>query len=274
MNLFAIHVLQTHDSISSQSKRNFIEAINTVQRTSFANEEQAKVEFDNTATTSFLLKNGVFQEKELVNDAHIIPTLDRPIIEESVNQALSLIGDVNINLLNLLNSVIGSISVYSIPERDGGSISNAIGHIWLSPLKEWDRRYYGEMLVHELIHNCVFLEDMVRTIMPNTNLLGVEDALSISAIRQTRRPYDKSFHSACVVTGIMYYYNQIGESERGLQYLPSLRNTVTDLQKSYSKLAEQNLFVLSPNGYDILNDLQTFSQDLDYSVFENSLSLS
>jgi len=272
MNLLASHVLQKPHGDILNSKSDFIKAINTIQKTSIANELNAKMEFDNKDIIGFLLKNGVFNDDELINDSHIIPFAERALIENSINEALLLIRKANLNLFKLLHSVIGTIAIQSIPERDGGSISNGIGLIWLSPLKEWDSKYYGEMLVHELVHNCVFLEDMVRGIMPNTELLGMEDALSISAIRQTRRPYDKSFHSACVVSGIMYYYTQIGESEKATQFLPSLRNTLEDLRKSYDRLAEQNQYVLSQNGYEILNEIYSFSKELEYSVFENSLA--
>jgi hypothetical protein len=272
MNLLASHVLQTRETGKFNHKRDFIEAINVIQKTSFANNLTAKVEFDNQNIVNFLVRNGVFNENEIIGNANIIPFNERSIIESSINDALSLIRKTNVNLFNLFHSIIGSIAVHSIPERDGGSISNGIGLIWLSPLKSWDSKYYGEMLVHELIHNCVFLEDMVRGIMPNTDLLGIDDALSISAIRQTRRPFDKSFHSACVVSGIMYYYTQIGDPEKAMQFLPSFRNTLGDLKESYEKLAKNGQYVLSQNGCEILNEMYSFSKELEYSVFENSLA--
>jgi len=271
-DLFTSHVFKARSANCLRTKKEFIGAINTVQRTAFSSEEFVKIEFDNGLITTFLSNNEVFEPEHLLADKHITPKYARKEFEHSINRAISIIQDVNPGLYQLLNSIIGTIAVYSIAERDGGSISNGIGLIWLSPQREWDEEYYGEMLIHELIHNCIFLEDMVRGVMPNTDLLGIEDALSISAIRQTRRPYDKAFHSACVVAGIMYYYFMLGKLEKASEYRASLLTTLDSLQISYERLRAKEQSVLSPNGYEILKELHDFSQAFDYSQIEKSLS--
>ncbi len=272
MSLLVSHVWGSAIMPSQTLKGQFISAINTIQGTSFSGGDQINVEFDNRITSDFLYKNGVFNEHEVLNDTHIIDMQVRLSIENSIFEALSLIQIADSNLFKLLNQLVGSVGVYSIPERDGGSISNAIGLIWLSPLREWQKIYYGEMLVHEFVHNSVFLEDMVRGVLPNNDLLGVDDALSISAIRQTKRPYDKSFHSACVVIALMYYYYQIGYTVKANSYLPQLRTTIQSLKNSYERLASRNLYVLSPNGFEILKEMELFATNNDFSVIEKSLS--
>jgi hypothetical protein len=81
----------------------------------------------------------------------------------------------------------------------GGTVSNRIGLIWLAPKPEWTDYTWLENLVHEFVHNAIFVEDMVyRLLVAGGDRLEQPDALAISAIRQTKRGYDKAYHSAFV----------------------------------------------------------------------------
>ncbi len=87
----------------------------------------------------------------------------------------------------------------------GGSVSNRIGFIWLA-VSSWTGKDCGEHLFHEYIHQCLFLEDMVRTVFRHDlGAMSEPENMIISAVRGVPRRYDQSYHSAFVAAGIVEY---------------------------------------------------------------------
>ena len=86
----------------------------------------------------------------------------------------------------------------------GGSVSNRLGFIWLAPSDSWTAEDCAEHLYHEYIHQCLFLEDMVRTIF-RRDTCAITEATNrtVSAIREVSRQYDQAYHSAFVAAGIV-----------------------------------------------------------------------
>lgn len=244
---------------SEDAKSKFIEALNAAQSTTIRTvADDFVLDFDNPELVALLTQRTVFSSEETTNGAHLIPLDERASIATNIGAAKRLLQNADPNLYYVLTQLIGSVAAYRIPQRDGGSVSCCIGLIWLSPHRDWPISYYAEMLVHEFVHNSVFLEDMVRGIMPDPDLLEREEALSTSAIRQTRRPYDKSFHSACVAAALMYYYHAIGRLDESARYLAPLQRTIADLVASDRALRLQGLDVLTDNGRELLEELRCF----------------
>ncbi|MCY0111581.1 HEXXH motif-containing putative peptide modification protein [Pseudomonas monsensis] len=131
---------------------------------------------------------------------------------------------------------------------EGGSVSSRIGMIWLNPTETWSTYLWAENIVHEFIHNALFLEDMIHQVFPfGADIMAEESALRISAIRKTRRGYDKSFHSAFVSLGIINFYQAIGKAERAEKLIVPLVHCVEDLTR--------NERVLSAHGRALLVEL-------------------
>ncbi|MGI2225414.1 aKG-HExxH-type peptide beta-hydroxylase [Shewanella frigidimarina] len=131
---------------------------------------------------------------------------------------------------------------------EGGSVSSRIGMIWLGPTETWSTYLWAENIVHEFIHNALFLEDMVHQVFPyGSDVMVEEEALCISAIRKTRRGYDKSFHSAFVSLGLINFYQAISKQERSEKFIVPLIHCVEDLTK--------NERLLSAHGRTLLSEL-------------------
>jgi hypothetical protein len=256
------------------TKASFIDAMNDAQSTTIRSlNNDLYLEFENPELVKTLVARTVFSQDEVAESRYLFLAEERQEVTALVEEAKCLLQEIGPELYFLITQIVGSVAAYRIPQRDGGSVSCCIGLIWLSPQREWNVEYCAEMLVHEFIHNSVFLEDMVRGIMPTPSLLEHEEALSISAIRQTRRPYDKAFHSACVSTGIMYYYHLLGQDSVAFRYLPALIRTLADLTQRYESLLSKQLIVLTENGRKLLDELNQFvANGADFSMIEESLT--
>jgi HEXXH motif-containing protein len=258
MRLAVTHLTGTSVS-DSHLKRAFIDAMNGAQSTCIESQsDDLYLEFDNPELVARLVERTVFSEREVAGQAYRLNSEERAHFFKTFEAAKDLLARAVPGLYHLLTQVIGSVAAYKIPERDGGSVSCCIGLIWLSPRTEWTDTHCAEMLVHEFIHNSVFLEDMVRGIMPTPSLLEDDDALTVSAIRRTRRPYDKAFHSACVATGIMYYHASIGRAADAEIHFDALRRTVLDLGDRDRALRARGQDLLTENGRQLLDELRQF----------------
>ena len=257
----AVRHLAHADPPRSDLKRAFIQALNAAQSTTIGTLDQdIFVDFENPDLVALLVKRTVFSSEEVADGVHLIPHTERDRIAANIGAAKELLRRADPKLHDLVIQLVGSVAAYRIPSRDGGSVSCCIGLIWLSPREDWPIPYYAEMLVHEFVHNSVFLEDMVQGVMPNPHLLDHEDALSISAIRQTRRPYDKAFHSACVSAALMRFYEALGRQTDSLRYQIPLRRTVADLIEHDRTLRASGLDVLTDNGRCMLEELRAFAE--------------
>jgi hypothetical protein len=255
-------------------KSDFIRALNRSQSMLLESvPNDLYLEFDNPGLVNRLIERTVFSPLEVMDDVHLVQGNDRDELTNLLNEARTLLSSELPDLYFLMTQVVATVALYRIPRRDGGSVSSNIGLIWLSPKPDWTVEYCAEMLVHEFVHNVVFLEDMVRGIMPTPELLERDEALSISAIRQTRRPYDKSFHSACVTVGIMYFYNMIGRTRDANKHFEPLKRTVEELCASEQRLRSLGQELLTNNGREILEELSRFTREPDYLAITDTLRL-
>lgn len=251
----------------------FIRAVNVAQGTTIkARSDGVCLEFDNPELVSYLTRKDVFSPDETKDGQHLLPTPERSAVEANIRAAMRLIAEVSPNLHRTLSQLIGSIAVYKIPYRDGGTVSCCIGLIWLSPGEDWTIEYYAEMIVHEFVHNSVFLDDMVNGIMPNPEHVTLPEAHAISVLRKTKRPYDKAFHSACVAIGLMYFYHRLGATEKALSYVDDIRRTAEELHQVEGRCRAAGVELLSDNGRDILASLRSFGEHQDYELIRERLA--
>lgn len=112
----------------------------------------------------------------------------------------------------------------------GGTVSSRVGLIWIAPKSEWDVMDWVEMLVHEFMHNILFVEDMVRGLFDaDTERLSQSDVASRSAIRREIRGYDKSYHSAFVAYGLAEFYLAAEREDVAASFLGPLLVCLEDL---------------------------------------------
>jgi hypothetical protein len=214
----------------------------------------------------------VFSEQEIQDERHLTTDQERTLIHANIGAAMRLIADVSPNLHRIVSELVGSLAIYKIQDRDGGTVSCCIGLIWLSPADYWTIEYYAEMIVHEFVHNSVFLDDMVNGIMPNPELVTRPEAHAISVLRKTKRPYDKAFHSACVATALMYFYHRLGNDAQAQSYIADIRRTASDLREVEQSCSSLGIELLNDNGRNIVESLASFAEQPDYDSIHNSLA--
>lgn len=253
--------------VTANRKAALFEALNAIQGTAIPFARQGiLMDFHSAKLAGYLVEEGMMDASDTDNDAHLFSAGEQRLIRANVDKALRLIRLLDPNLHTLINELIGVFPCFRKPGFGGGSVSSLVGMIWLNPQPNWTVIDYADAIVHEFIHNNLFLEDMVHTIFPDTGLLLREDALVTSTILKRKRPLDKAFHSAAVAIGLMYFYQLLSNYEKAISFTESLRQTVTELN---GKIAEY----LSPAGEAIVQGMNAFLNSFDYEAIAESLVL-
>ena len=124
----------------------------------------------------------------------------------------------------------------------GGSISSRIGIAWLAPSSSWTGQDCGEHLYHEYVHQCLFLEEMVRTVFRrDPNAMSKPENMIVSAIRQGEpRRYNQSYHSAFVAAAVIEYRARTGRTCAARSLFPALWPCLDALARKGSDLLTDN----------------------------------
>jgi hypothetical protein len=130
----------------------------------------------------------------------------------------------------------------------GGSVSNCIGWIWLSPAADWDEHEYLENLVHEYTHNVLFLEEMVHTLFSvDAEQMARPENQVVSAIRRVPRFFDQAYHAAAVAIVLA----EVAVSFRRIDQAEVL---LDGLLISLDALKEKRP-IMSSNGFELLEEM-------------------
>ena len=78
-----------------------------------------------------------------------------------MQDAFELIRHLDEDVSRGIDLLIGAFHLARGPRSGGGGVSDVLGVIWLSPEDDWDNVHYAELIVHEYVHQCLFLDDMV-----------------------------------------------------------------------------------------------------------------
>jgi hypothetical protein len=130
----------------------------------------------------------------------------------------------------------------------GGSVSNAIGWIWLSPESDWDEDEFFEDLVHEYVHNVLFLEEMVHTLFAlSAAEMAEPENRVVSAIRRIPRYFDQAYHAAAVALVLSELALKTGRTSAARLYIDGLLPSLDALR------TKQN--VMSAHGNTLLREM-------------------
>jgi hypothetical protein len=182
-------------------------------------------------------------------------------LREEAEEALAEIARLDPELHRNLNTIVAGFVFARRPKLEGGSISALTGPIWLDPKDEWTIDTYVENMVHEYVHQCLFLDEMVNTVFAKFSIeeMSTPEALVTSTILKRRRPYDKSYHSAFVAFVIAQFYVVRGLEAKAREYLEATRSTADELlERSEFATANglANLTELSENVDEYLDRLR------------------
>ncbi len=133
-------------------------------------------------------------------------------ITRRVREAEGLLGAYSVSAAAVLRLLIGSILFARLGVDDvlGSSHGNLLGTIWINPQDEWEAADYAEMILHEGVHQSLFLDEMVNTLFVRTpREMEDEGSLVLSPSLGRPRAYDLAFHSSVVVTALADFYSAL-----------------------------------------------------------------
>jgi hypothetical protein len=186
----------------------------------------------------------------------LFPDRQRAELRELIGAGLGTISAVNRHLHELIELTIGEIFLAQESGSEGGTMSSAVGLIWLNPLVEWGASKTGENIVHEWIHNMLFLADMVDPIFAVDYIgLSEESAHATSAILHRKRPFDRCYHSAAVAAGLVFFHTISGEKEKADALIEPTVKTVRELQGKPD--------LMTQSGSDLLEQVARFLETRD-----------
>lgn len=142
-----------------------------------------------------------------------------------ISEALAVMKTQTPTHYDFLNNFVEGIFFEESDIASGGSTSNAVGVIWANPDCRFHQQDTIELLVHELTHNLMFLDEWVYPHYDYDLILSPETWCQ-SAILLTKRPVDKVVHSIIVATEIVLLRRNItGEPSQFVAHPPSAELT-------------------------------------------------
>lgn len=241
-------------------KRDFLTTLNSIQKVRFDFEDIPKMNFRNNDLVSGLIRAKTITESDVAKNYFLVDIEHQMEIQQEYEKALELIKSLDLGLYRAIVTLVNSIFCCNVDNSSGGSVTCYISLIWISPKLNWTYVDYAETLVHEFVHNSLFLDDMINNVFPKPDQLSSVDAMVTSAILKRKRHFDKSFHSACVAIGLMYFYHLLDDFNKlALLYNPLIL-TVQELVDKDKYRQSIGLPILSLYGREILHSMNRFIQ--------------
>jgi hypothetical protein len=162
-----------------------------------------------------------------------------------VAEGLRIIARLDPALHRAINTIVGTFIMARMAGYEGGSISSVIGVIWIGLPVTRPAVDFADLIVHEYVHQALFLEDMVHCLfLDGEARMGHEDGLVTTTILKIPRGYDKAFHSAFVAAALTELHHRLGDDRRALGFLDPLAVTLSGLQEKNHFLTEHGRIVL------------------------------
>ncbi len=136
----------------------------------------------------------------------------------------------------------------------GGSSSAAMGTIWLAMGPSITKADVVEMLLHELTHHLLFIDERNHAHF-DYDLIARKENQGFSAILNLIRPVDKVFHSIVVAAELILGRRRFLPHAESLSVHPPTAKMLADVLTAQASLAGSNSarFVLKPRACEILD---------------------
>lgn len=186
----------------------------------------------------------------------LFPSHQHAGLYDLISSGLDSISATSHDLRELIELTIGEIFLAQEDGSEGGTMSSAVGLIWLNPRLEWGPRRTGENIVHEWIHNMLFLADMVCPLFAVDYVgLSADSAHATSAILHRKRPFDRCYHSAAVAAGLVFFHTISGDRQKADALIGPTLKTVRELQGKPE--------LMTASGADLMRDVARFLETRD-----------
>jgi hypothetical protein len=197
------------------------------------------------------------RQSEIIGEPY--PAAEKELKVARARAALERFRDLDDELAALFDLTIHSIiirpsNVAGGRRSYGGSSSAAMGVIWLSLGKEVTERDIVEMLLHELTHHLLFLDERNHPHF-DYDLITREENRAFSAILNLNRPVDKVMHSIVVASELILGRRRFLPLDRQCSVHPATEKMLADLRSAHESLtalpaAEE---VLRPRAREIVD---------------------
>lgn len=190
-----------------------------------------------------------FLEGESVSSGHRFEAAEREAVEARFAGGLRLLDAFDADARELAETLIARFLFARKKGFGGASTGDMLGCVWLSPPRQWEELDFAEAIHHESVHQALFLEEMVHGVysVPQPELSS-EEAQVVSAIRRERRPFDASFHAACVAAALVDLYRRLEHPERA-------ETLAEGLAPSVEEMVERETY-LTAGGQRILREVE------------------
>ena len=243
---------------SSEVKKEFYEKLKLIQGLNIpVHDKKIMLSFQDSDVIESMYKSGLLVNPKdfILNGDHIFSKEEQRKITEKTTAALNFIQQADNVLFESMMQVVACIGYYKATDKVhlGGTVSSAVGLIWLDPSKggDWSIPFLAEQIVHEYIHTTLLIAEMVRGMYTDASLIPT--SLVVSAIRRQKRGYDKAFHAAYVATGLVAFHSETGRVGRAVELAKYLNQSVHDLEK-----VQLETGILDNTGSEMLVHLKNF----------------
>ncbi|MGW3354118.1 aKG-HExxH-type peptide beta-hydroxylase [Streptomyces bungoensis] len=177
-------------------------------------------------------------------------------IAERASCALDLIESLDSDLSLAIRHLVGNLSFGKITGFQGGSISSLLGVIWIGLHERHETWEFAEIIVHETIHQCLFLEDMVHGVFQlGEEAMAEPDYLVTTALLRTPRGFDKAFHSAYVAIALARFHRARRDFDKAAQYLRPVLRTYQEMRERQGCLTEHGKYLIRSFGSTLTLEL-------------------
>lgn len=189
---------------------------------------------------------------------------DREVRVKKLQSALDELSNINAELYFMLQLVVDSIFLRYAKDSGGGSTSNAIGVIWINNRDFWSMTDLMELLVHELTHNTLFIDELRFLHFYDYHELLKPENFAQSAILHTKRPLDKVLHSIVVASEVLQFRkNCLGEPKNPMVH-PDSNTMIKQALDAYQSITSMSNYqeLVTDRGRWILDKSQEMINEL------------
>ncbi len=168
----------------------------------------------------------------------------------------------------LFRTIVTDILVRPSVVAKGGSTSQAIGVVWLNPKPTYSAADVAEILVHELTHHAMFLDELRYSHYRYQRLFD-SATWTTSAILGIPRPLDKTLHSIVVAIEILLYRNHVAGHPAQPKIHPPSAVMIDQLRGSIAsteRVLSQHHDALRPRADQLLRNAKSVLERLEQSV--------
>ncbi|WP_172380786.1 aKG-HExxH-type peptide beta-hydroxylase [Vibrio sp. Vb339] len=232
--------------------KNVISISKANQTDLFTNSTDLKTAFQKATPNTNIVLNGSLTfvkdrnqalsfRKKYNNDSVLDDLSQNEIISDDFSSSMDIINNVehcyntlcdkSTTFKSIFDLVISYVFSLASDKACGGTSSELVGVIWANPRKHWNESDTHELLIHELAHNLMYIDEAKNGHYDN-DLMRNRDTWCKSTILNIDRPLDKVVHSIVVGSEIVLAREEIFGHEHKKHAHPPTEIIVKRIQES------------------------------------------